>query len=149
MRKDGCLCVCGVEGASGQMATYKALLRKKRLASAKKRRDFAQERLFFALTMTMFAFNFCSPTRSLWTKERSSYWGDHIASQIFSSRNWLDNFRMSQATFIYVCDVLRSTIENADIKMLMRKAITVEKSCFDFGVWQLPYYWTIVQCLKS
>ena len=106
-----------------------ALLRKKRLARAQKRRKFAQrqaqERLLFALMMTTFAFNFCSPTRSLWTKERSSYWWDHIISRTFSPRDWHDNFRMSQATFVYVCDELRSTIEKADTDM--RKAIPVEK----------------------
>ena len=77
------------------------------------------------MMITMFAFNFSSPTRSLWTKERSSYWWDHIVSQTFSPRDWLDNFRMSQATFVYACDELWSTIEKADTDM--RKAIPVEK----------------------
>ena len=36
---------------------------------------------------------------------------------------------MSQATFVYVCDELRSAIEKTDTEM--RKAIPVEQSCFD------------------
>ena len=84
-----------------------------------------RERLFL---MSMFALNFCSPPRSLSTKERSSYWWDHniIVNSTFSTHDWLDSFRMSQVTFVYVCDEVRSAIEKADTET-RRKAIPVEQ----------------------
>ena len=45
--------------------------------------------------------------------------------QTFSAGDWLDNFRMSQATFVYVCNELRSAIERTDTEM--RKAVPVEQ----------------------
>ena len=80
--------------------------------------------------MSMIASNLASPIRSLWMKERSSYWWDHIVSQTFSAGDWLDNFRMSQVTFIYVCNELRLTIERTDTEM-RRKAVPVEQSGSD------------------
>ena len=58
-------------------------------------------------------------------KERSSYWWDHVVRHTFSSQDWLENFRMSQATFVYVCDEIRSIIEKEDT--VMRKSIPVEQ----------------------
>ena len=127
-----CVCVVSKVFASRRQCT-KALLRKKRLARARRRRRLAQrqaqERLFFAVMISMYALAFCSPPRSLWTKERSSYWWEHIVNHTFSTHDWLENFRMSQAIFAYVCDELRSAIEKANTEM--RKAIPVEQSCFD------------------
>lgn len=123
-----CVCVVSKVFASRRQCT-KALLRKKRLARARRRRRLAQrqaqERLFFAVMISMYALAFCSPPRSLWTKERSSYWWEHIVNHTFSTHDWLENFRMSQATFVYVCDELRSAIEKANTEM--RKAIPVEQ----------------------
>ena len=107
----------------------KAFLRKKRLTRARRRRKLAQrqaqERLFFVVMMSLYALNFCTPPRSLWTKERSSYWWDHIVNRTFSTRDWLESFRMSQATFVYVCDQLRSAVEKSNTEM--RNAIPVEQ----------------------
>ena len=106
-----------------------AFTRKRRLTRARRRLLFArkqvQERLFFALMLSTIGFNLCSPTRSLWTKERSSYWWDHILSQT-SPRDWLQNFRMSQATFMYVCD---EPIEKKDTDEKVYSYKT--KSCLD------------------
>ena len=125
---DACMCVVLKALASRKRRTN-ALLWKKRLTQSRRKRKFSQrqahERLFFTVMMSIFAINVCSPTRSLWTKERSSYWWDHIVKQTFTPRDWLDNFRMSQATFVYVCNELRSTIEKANTEM--RKAIPVEQ----------------------
>ena len=85
----------------------------------------AQERLLFTLVLSVLAFNYCSPIRSIWMKERSSYWWDHVVSSTFSSHDWLENFRMSQATFLYVCNEIRPVIEKEDT--VMRKAIPVEQ----------------------
>ena len=38
--------------------------------------------------------------------------------QTFTSYDWLENFRMSHATFMYLCNELRSTIEKDDTKAI-------------------------------
>ena len=113
---------------SARIWRISALARKRRRARARRRMTFArkqaQQHLFFVLMMSLVAFNVSSPARSIWMKERSSYWWNHIVSQTFSAGDWLDNFRMSRATFIYVCNELRSAIEKNDTEM--RNAVPVE-----------------------
>ena len=59
-------------------------------------------------------------------KERSSDWNDNIVLGTFTHREWIENFRMIQETFLYhVCNELRPYIEKQDTKL--RKAIPVEK----------------------
>ena len=58
-------------------------------------------------------------------KERSSVWWEEVVNRSFSDSDWLENFRMSKATFLYVCDEIRSTIKKEDT--VMRNAIPVEK----------------------
>ena len=123
-------CVCMFLRAHwARIRRINALARKRRRAQAQKKQIFArkqaQQRLFFVLMMSLVAFNVSSPARSIWVKERSSYWWNHIVSETFSGSDWLDNFRMSQATFMYVCNELRSTIEKSDTEM--RKAIPLEQ----------------------
>ena len=57
-------------------------------------------------------------------KERSSYWWDNVVNHTFSAHDWLENFRMSQATFLYVCNEIRPVVEKEDT--VMRSAIPVE-----------------------
>ena len=53
-----------------------------------RRRDFAkrqsQERLMFALLLSVAALTLQSPVRSLWVKQRSSYWWDHVVNSMFT-----------------------------------------------------------------
>ena len=108
---------------SARIQCVNALARKRRRARARRRLMFARKQcLFFVLVMSLVAFSVSSPARSVWMKERSSYWWNHIVSQTFSAGDWLDNFQMSQAD---VCNELRSTIERTDTEM--RKAIPVEQ----------------------
>lgn len=65
-----------------------------------------------------------TPHRSIWIRERSSHWWEHIALH-FSRKDWLGNFRMSRQTFTYICGKLRHSIERKDTNM--RKAVTMEK----------------------
>ena len=64
------------------------------------------------------------PPRSLWVRERSGHWWEQVAVN-FSAQDWLQNFRMSHATFLYICDSLKSAIERQDTTM--RQAIVLEK----------------------
>ena len=65
-----------------------------------------------------------SLAKSKWTFTRSSHWWKCVVLQTFSPKDWLENFRMSKDTFLYLCDRLRSTICKKDSNM--RKAITVD-----------------------
>ena len=48
-----------------------------------------------------------------------------MVNATFTSDDWLENFRMSKATFVYVCNELRSLVEKNDTTT--RKAIPVEQ----------------------
>ena len=63
--------------------------------------------------------------RNSWVIPRSSrFWEEDVLS-IFSNQMWLENFRMTKETFLYVCCELRERIKKDDT--IMRAAIPVEK----------------------
>ena len=84
-----------------------------------------QQKLAFFLIMSVAAVHIHSPIRTVWSKERSSYWWEQIVGRTFTSQDWLENFRMSRATFTYLCNELRLAIEKDDTSM--RKAIPTEQ----------------------
>ncbi|GAB1608209.1 hypothetical protein Ahia01_001105100, partial [Argonauta hians] len=105
-----------------------ALMRKRRLAADRrcfhmKKRHFRRIRAFsrFQSNQRMyFVFNLLptlllepSVNRVSWTKDRYSYWWDHIVQNTFSSQDWIENFRMSKQTFEYLCSCIRPDIENS------------------------------------
>ena len=100
------------------------LMKQKR---SRRRREFdrrqAIERLVFVMLMSVSCLNL-SQERMLWTKERSSHWWEHVVKSTFTQNDWIENFRMSQCTFSYLCDELRSSIEKNDTEM--RKAIPTD-----------------------
>ena len=157
---DGTACV-GMFVALDMLASRKqgrkVLARKRRLARARRRRNFVErqawERLFFALVLSLVAFNCCSPTKSLWRKERSSYWWDHVVNNTFSAHDWLENFRMSQATFLYVCSEIRPLIEKEDTMIDENCYSSWAASCSNslvFGdKFRLPYNRPFVWCIKA
>ena len=86
----------------------------------------AQERLIFTFLLAIVSATLQgSAVRSLWCKERSSHWWQHIVHRSFTANDWNENFRMSHATFLYVCNQLRPFIEKSDTQM--RKCIPPER----------------------
>lgn len=85
-----------------------------------------QERSLFIKTLTIkcLMLVFVPRVRLVWVKERSEHWWQHVVSN-FTPQDWLENFRVSQVTFTYICNQLRTSITKADT--VMRKAITAEK----------------------
>ena len=81
------------------------------------------ERLMFVVLMSVTCCNM-APERMIWTKERSSQWWEQVVKSTFTSKDWLENFRMSQCTFNYLCDELRLAIEKSDTEM--RKAVPTD-----------------------
>ena len=49
--------------------------------------------------------------RRIWCKPRCREWWQTVNSGVFGQRWWKENLRMSQATFMYICNKLRPTIE--------------------------------------
>ena len=84
-------------------------------ARAIRRRAFAakqeRQRLLFAVLLAMTTLTVRLPTpRSIWMRQRSSYWWDHIVLSTFTHEQWMENFRMSKTTFIMICNELRSNL---------------------------------------
>ena len=55
---------------------------------------------------------------------RCGDWWTHIVLETFSRRDWIENFRMSQETFQYVCEQLKPSIRRS--KTRLRGTISVE-----------------------
>lgn len=86
----------------------------------------AKERFLFAFIMsTAIATMHWAADRVVWVKERSSYWWERIVNVTFTPNDWIENFRMSNSTFTYLCNELRPSIQKRDT--VMRKAISVEQ----------------------
>ena len=104
------------------------MLERRRRLRARTRRAFARrqsrERVMFAFLLSMVLAS-QSPVRSVWMKPRSSSWWEEIVMCTFTASDWLENFRMSHATFLYVCSEIRSSVEKSDT--VMRNAIPVEQ----------------------
>lgn len=53
--------------------------------------------------------------RLVWEYDRSSEWWDNIVPT-FTDRQWLENFRMSEDTFIFLCNKLRPALARQDTR---------------------------------
>ena len=114
---------------SRKRQAYEAQIECRKRLRVRRRRAFAKrqsrERLMFAMLLCVAALNLQSPIRSVWMKQRSSYWWEHVVNTTFTPNDWMENFRMSHETFIYLCDELRASVEKNDT--IMRWAIPVER----------------------
>ena len=104
------------------------LLWKRKQAS--RRRKYLRQAQERSLFMTFLLVNFFLSTmdrqpRIPWMKERSGHWWDRIVNDSFTAQDWLDNFRVSRSTFLYLCNKLKPSISKQDT--IMRKAIPTEK----------------------
>ena len=53
----------------------------------------------FAMVVVVAMNLHCITVQTLWMKERSAHWWDDVVKAI----DWLENFRLSRQTFLYVC----------------------------------------------
>jgi hypothetical protein len=76
----------------------------------------AQQRLLFVLILAGISssIGLGSSARALWAKERSTHWWEHVVNSSFTVDDWFKNFRMSKATFLYLCEQLRCLISKSD-----------------------------------
>ena len=105
-----------------------ALERKKRL-QARRRRQFyrfqARERMLFTLALSLIMTTALATPKTIWSKPRSNNWWEEIVNNSFTESDWLENFRMSHATYLYVCEQLRSSVEKKNT--IMRTSIHYKK----------------------
>ena len=66
--------------------------------------------------------------------ERRSAWWERIVNQCFEGRDWLENFRMSRDTFLYLCEELKPAIERQD--SVLRRTIPVQQRVA-IALWKL------------
>ena len=60
-----------------------------------------------------------------YNNKRSGDWWEHVVLETFTSREWLENFRLSKDTFDYLCTQLTPHLQYQDTHL--RKAISVKK----------------------
>ena len=63
--------------------------------------------------------------RTIWMNPRSSHWWEDVVLRSFGVHDWLENFRVSQETFHYLCQRLKPLIEKQST--VMRRPISVER----------------------
>ena len=56
-------------------------------------------------------------SRTLSTKPRSSDWWERIVLETSSDSDWRENFRMSCATYVYICNKLRCRLVRQDTNL--------------------------------
>ena len=78
--------------------------------------------------MVHLAIGFSTPQpveRSLWCKSRGDDWWSVIVGRTFKKEDWVTNFRLSERTFLFLCDELNFYVSKQDTKL--RKAIPTHK----------------------
>ena len=103
-------------------ALQRAKVIAKRLKMARREQE-KQTKLMFLLCNSLLAMTM--PMRVTWEYERSTQWWERVVNQTFTASDWLNNFRMSRSTFLYLCNEIRSKITKKDTEM--RPAILAEK----------------------
>ena len=63
--------------------------------------------------------------RSVWSHRRSSSWWENIVCCSFTPRDWMENFRVSRETFLFICDRLKGSIGRKNTSF--RKAVSVQQ----------------------
>ena len=110
------------------------------------------ECFMFVVLMSVAYCNSMLPERRIWMKERSTYWWEHVVKSTFTSQDWLENFRLSQHTFLYLCDELQFSIEKSNT--VMRRAVPTDMhiaiiiTMVPSNWCRLSHYWSPVWCLK-
>ena len=97
----------------------------RRLAQLRRRNSRRKVQLMLLLTtVLMCAMNTRMP-REVWSYRRSSTWWEEIVCNTFTEQDWIENFRVSRETFLYICAQLQHKIVKCDTRF--RQAISLQK----------------------
>ncbi|XP_065892383.1 uncharacterized protein [Dysidea avara] len=115
---------------STRRARLRARRAKKRLQIAKRslenfrRQQVAKRRILMAISLLVA--QLLTPIERLcWTVTRSDTWWKNIVLRTFTHQDWLENFRMSKETFLYICRRLSGVLIRQDT--VMRRSISVQQ----------------------
>ena len=101
----------------------------KKLSLIKRRRNAKMKRILAVLAVVMSStiveIIYGRHERTIWMNPRSSHWWEDVVLRNFGVRDWLENFRVSQETFHYLCQQLKPLIEKQST--VMRRPISVER----------------------
>ena len=92
-----------------------------------RRRVRSRGRVVIAIAMAavMSEFYLAAVPRSIWMRQRSCNWWEDVVLQSFQDHDWIENFRVSKSTFLYLCDQLKSRIDKQNT--VMRNCISLER----------------------
>ena len=71
--------------------------------------------------------------RTVWCKPRSTQWWEAVTSCLYGEDWWKANLRMSQNTFVIVCNEVQPYIQKQ--ATCFRLPVSIEKSRYNSGNW--------------
>ena len=91
------------------------------------RRRSARRKVLLVLMLCTFLMDMMTARmpRSVWSFPRASTWWENIVNGSFTSRDWLENFRVSHETFNYLCDQLQPSIARKTTRL--RRPVSVQQ----------------------
>ena len=104
-------------GVSQRGSSNKGRMRSRRKAAL----VIAMATIFSLCASELFAAN----PRSIWMHSRSCRWWEDVVLKGFGAHDWIENFRVSRDTFLYLCDQLRPLIAKQDTRM--RQCVSLER----------------------
>ena len=110
-----------------QKSTDKLIEYKKKARAVRRKQIAKRQAQEFTLFITLVTLMSSLPVflpRMVWMRKRSGHWWEEIVKR-FTPQDWLNNFRVSPATFQYLCTELSPYISRKDT--IMRKAIEMER----------------------
>ena len=120
-----------------------ALRQSKNLDQLRRRSSRRKVQLVLLLTTALLLAMRTRMPREVWSFPRSSAWWDEVVCKTFTHRDWVENFRVSQETFFYICTEVHSEIERQNTRF--RKAVSVQKRVA-ITLWVLATqceYWSV------
>ena len=127
--------------------TSNGISQTKKLSLIKRRRNARMRRILAVLAVVMSSaiveLIYGRHERTIWMNPRSSHWWEDVVLRSFGVRDWLENFRVSQETFHYLCQQLKPLIEKQST--VMRRPISVERPCSHNTV-DIGYTFQVSQC---
>uniref|UniRef100_A0A1X7UDE9 Uncharacterized protein n=1 Tax=Amphimedon queenslandica TaxID=400682 RepID=A0A1X7UDE9_AMPQE len=75
------------------------------------RRQATKRMIYVAMVMHSLLAPLPRRPKACWTVMRSSHWWECIVLQSFTDEDWVENFRISKPTFMFLCQHLKENIE--------------------------------------
>ena len=97
----------------------------RRVALLRRRLSRRKVRMVLLLTTILIRMFTARLPRESWSFTRSCTWWEDVVCNSFTPRDWIENFRTSRETFLYICDQLSGTITRRNTRL--RPAVSVQR----------------------